>query len=105
MGLTTLASGTLKKGAQTLYVAPTGRWATISSIQIVNKAGADSALDLTVRSASDEVHLAPDGFVLLNHYKIEHDQPLGLAPGGYVKANSALAGLTFIVTGEERTSQ
>ncbi len=104
MGLRTLASGTLKAGTQALYTCPTGRWATIYSIQIVNKASGDSTLDLVMRSAGDEVHLSPANFTLKSKYKIEFDQPMGLNPMGYIKATSALAGLTFIVTGEERTS-
>ena len=105
MALRTLASGTIKRGTQFLYQAPTGRWASIASIQIVNKSGADSTLDLFMRSAGDEVHLAPDAFVLINRYKIEHDQPIAIAPGGYIKVASGQTGLTFVVTGEERTSE
>lgn len=105
MALRTLASGTIKQGVQTLYVAPTGRWASISSIQIVNKANADCTLDIVLRSAGDEVHLTPSSFTLVNKYKIEIDQPMALNPGGYVKSTSGKTGLTFVITGEERASE
>jgi hypothetical protein len=105
MGLRTLASGLLQSGAKVVYTVPTGRFATVNSIQIVNKAGSDCALDVVMRSAGAESHLTPSGFVLKANYKIEHDLPIGLNPGGYIKITCPIAGMTFVISGEERTSE
>jgi hypothetical protein len=105
MGLRTLASGVLTPGSRIVYTAPTGRWTTITSIQVVNKAGADCQLDIIVRSAGPESHIIPSGFTFKNRYKIEHDVPVALNPAGYVKIYASLPGLSYVITGEERTSE
>lgn len=104
MALRTLASGTIKRGSQAIYTAPTGRWSEINNIQFVNKSGGACILDVVLRSASDEVNLIPPGLSFPDKFKVEIDQPHALSPGGFIKVTCSAAGVTFVVTGEERTS-